>query len=213
MNGFDVWRIARARALAFADFAELRWSDSTDGQHKIRLDDGGRRYRLLIRRVPEESTEHPVRCIFLTVLDATARCAIYDARPTMCQVYPSYLEDGLLGTSGGRYCPTGAWSVEQMDVPRLRALHRFKARQWTLYERLIEGWNASLAGARSQDELFAFLANAYGELTARRPEWFIEPALDDAGPSRAELWAAADAWLAALPTIASDAPARIRVVD
>lgn len=179
VDGLDVVRIHRALRVPMDGFAELRWVDEPDPDHRIRLDPAERRfYRLLLRRVPEPRGDHAQRCVFLVNVGDTARCGIYEVRPAPCRVYPTHLDGDRVGTTGGRFCPTGAWRTEALDATRLLREHRFRARQRLIHERLIDVWNEelfALSRARPPEAYLGFLVRAYGALGDAHPEWFELP--------------------------------------
>lgn len=182
VEGFDVYRIWRDLRLSPVDFAELRWVEERDADHRILLDpdpEARRYHRLMLVRVDDALPEHPQRCIFLISVGSDARCGIYHSRPSMCRTYPSYVEDGVIGASGGKYCPPGSWRLQTLDVPLIRARLQFKARQHAIYERLVDAWNARLLATgerREASDFLHFLVNAYSELEERDGSWFEEGA-------------------------------------
>jgi Fe-S-cluster containining protein len=181
VNGFDAYRLGRDLQLPLADFVELRWVPKPDDEHRVRLSADpadARHHRLVLRRVPEPLGEHADRCVFLLTIGAGARCGVYLSRPSMCRVYPTFMTDGIVGTHGGKYCPPGAWQVENLELARLREEHVFKSRQQKIYHRLIDGWNARVR-VRPQpsapEAFFDYLVNLYRELERRHAELFVEP--------------------------------------
>lgn len=209
IDGFDAYRLARSLTLRILDFAELRWAETADDEHRIVLDgNAARHYRMVLIRVPDLHPEHPLRCVFLINVGDRARCGVYDLRPGMCRTYPSHVSEGLVATNGGKYCPPNAWRLETMNLPYFRLQHQFKAQQRAIYHRLIEHWNnrVSAARRRTSDDFFAYLVHCYSQLEGDHPDWFQESSrADDPLPAPHELRTGVDAaleevgWPAARP--------------
>jgi Fe-S-cluster containining protein len=181
IEGFDAYRIGRGLGLPLIDFLSLRWMEEPDEDHCVILDgrpDAEKRFhRLMLQRIPDTNGEHTQRCMFLVTVGARARCGIYEHRPIMCRTYPTWLKDGIIGTSGGKFCPPNVWTVESLDVPKFRARHQFRARQRVIYVHLVEAWNArvhALQEKRTAADFFRYLFSCYGELERRQPAWLVE---------------------------------------
>jgi Fe-S-cluster containining protein len=217
IEGFDAYRVARDVKLPLGDFVELRWSEKQEGDHRVILDATvpvtERRYhRLLLIRVPEPgNAEYPQRCIFLVTVGTRGRCGIYFSRPSMCRTYPSQINDGVVSTNGGKFCPKGAWNSEMLDLGLFRARQLFRMRQRAIYDRIIDAWNGrvlAMHSKRAPSEYAQYLMNVYRGLEQQRPEWFVETQPGD--PEQLtpdEIQAALDPVLAELGWVSAPRPA------
>lgn len=105
VTGADILRIANDQGLSFWDFA-CRWADP-QGQisrslvpHFHFADEPATPFTICLRHVPSTIFRNVTKCQFLeeTPADAehplgTARCSIYQSRPSACRTFPTKLSD------------------------------------------------------------------------------------------------------------------------
>lgn len=188
----EVHSICEALHLQASDFTELTWLERPDPRRRIvRSPVAERYYRFRLRKVPDGEGS---RCVFLLPVTAERGvCAAYTHRPQVCRTYPSFLTGGgVVDTRGGRFCPPGVWSVEQLDVRLLRAEWNLHKRLRAIHDALVDGWNERvfMEGAPSSESRFhAFATAACRELEALAPGLLRRPERGD--PSTDGEWTAA----------------------
>ncbi|NJD20063.1 MAG: YkgJ family cysteine cluster protein, partial [Gemmatimonadetes bacterium] len=174
----EVHGLCEAVHLAASDFTEMTWLETPEPARRIVRFPGKERYhRLRLKKVADGDGR---RCVFLLPLTPErSLCSIYELRPQTCRTYPTFLTGGgVVGTRGGRFCSPGVWTVEGLDVRRLRAEWVFHARLQTVHDSLVDGWNERvfMEGQDSSEARFhAFSASACRELEALAPGIFRRP--------------------------------------
>ena len=196
---FDAYRIANTLKMPVTTFAELRWWEGPEEDYNIILsgapDAAAQYYRLSLKKVPDPDPKYEKRCIFLVTVGDRGRCGVYGVRPDACRVYPTSYNNGVINifATGGKYCPPGAWRIEDIDADYFRGGHLHRLRQKLIHNFLVDGWNERLLFDReegSQELFFAFVQNSFRELERRAPEVFQE--LPGLPPARDEMFALVD---------------------
>jgi Fe-S-cluster containining protein len=177
LDGYDAYRIANTLKLPLGDFVELRFLERPTAQYRILLsgarDAEARFYSMVLRKLPDPDPNYKYRCLFLVSVGARGRCGVHPVRPAPCALFPTVLHKGLVHIDGDKgLCPDGAWRVDGIDVPLMRARHLESRRHASLYDAVVAGWNERVRfdreGFRAGD-WFHYLHNVYRELEWREP--------------------------------------------
>lgn len=174
----DAWRVSQGLHLGVADFAELLWLEEPEEDRRIVLaPDNGRYYRFRLKSVPD-GEDH--RCVFLlSITEERSFCSIYEFRPEVCRTYPTYLEaGGVMASSGGKYCPPGAWSIEKMNTRQKRVEWALRNRFRMLHDELVDGWNERVFYQNekmTKGDFHGFISSTCSELEALSPDIFQRP--------------------------------------
>lgn len=167
VGGYDAWIIAEGLQLAPAQFVR---AVQLEGPHPrgFLLAPGGPSYELALAKRPTGAEHEP--CVFLLELpDRTGRCGIYPLRPLVCQTYPAYTRNGLVGRRDDVVCPDDAWrngALEGLEwYERLASQHV----EHDMYELALARWNYRVRyGAQQQaysiDEYLDYLLTLYAQL-------------------------------------------------
>ena len=185
IDAYDVYRIVTGLKVPASDFAMLRWSAQPGPDFRIILDGGApveqrAFFGLALGKVPDPDPRFEERCVFLMSVGGEGRCGIYEHRPSVCRVYPTSFEWGVVALGGGgRFCPPGGWQMDDVVTEMFRERwHAHKVHHW-LHQEIIDGWNERLLcyGERAEPEgYYLYVLRVYAELARAEPSLF-EPRL------------------------------------
>jgi Fe-S-cluster containining protein len=103
-------------------------------------------------------------CHGLTDIGGYERCAIYDARPSMCRLYPMvWTSDVAKGSPGMILCPVPYAVTESEEQKFLRDIEHSIDR-WEMHDDIVAEWNASTPeGGPSVDSFLQFAISRAAE--------------------------------------------------
>jgi len=173
VSGYDVWVLAVGLELAPEQFLHAV-PLSMPAKHGFLLDRSGTSYQIALQKRASDIEHKP--CIFLLELpDHTGRCGVYALRPFVCQIYPAYLRNGIVGRRDDVVCPDDAWRDGALAQPIWyeRLTHHFVEED--IYRLAVARWNyhvlhASQLEAITPSEYYAYLIEFYALLEPVRAQ-------------------------------------------
>jgi Fe-S-cluster containining protein len=153
VTGYDAWRIATERGMAFADFLTVA-SAGAGEPGAFRLGDGFG--ALVLARDPSGDDA----CVFLSAaVDGIRSCGTHPSRPNVCRVYPMARRDGEIVLRADVACGARDWNMAAIDRPAWQAeIARYES-DWATYERVVAAWNAN--GGDDADAFMRYVRSAY----------------------------------------------------
>ncbi len=165
VSGTDVQASALGLDLAPALFLQ---AIAEPGVRGFLLSREGPAYQLALAKRPADT--FPAPCLFLLELpDGTGRCGIYTLRPLVCQTYPAYTRNGLVGRRDDVLCPTEAWHDDTLTDPVWYERLAHQALAFDLYELVVARWNYHLlqnppTPPRELADYYTYLTHIYAQL-------------------------------------------------
>jgi len=139
VGGYDAWVIACGLQLTPDLFLRAVPLEGP-GPRGFLLDPSGPSYQLALTKRPTDAEHEP--CLFLVELpDGTGRCGIYPLRPLVCQTYPAYTRNGLVGRRDDVLCPDDAWRDGTLDQPVWYERLAYQHVEHDIYELVVARWN------------------------------------------------------------------------
>jgi len=162
VTGYDAWLIATQLRLAMEQFL-VRFEPNQPTAECFRLDRSDRCFDIALAKRNED--QERAACVFwLALPHGYGRCGIYPLRPLVCQVYPTFLADGLVHLRTDALCPPRGWNLARLDLPQWRRRLVWSRVQQEIYRYAVGCWN-NWVDARAQQS--AVPAGVYlGYLTA-----------------------------------------------
>lgn len=164
ITGSDMWRLARHFQIAPEQFLALcRVSEITrdcftlgdDGQFRIALQKHG----------PNDTPLEQRWCAFwMTPLGEYGRCAAYDARPQACQVYPAFLDGGVVHLRADALCAPRSWTLANIDLERWQRALVLYGMEEDIYYAVVAAWNHAInvaSASATASVYYAYLMAIY----------------------------------------------------